>query len=492
MERIEDLGKHEKRVRTLLQLKTDLETKKCGFEMHNFLFEKMRKTIPYHHVGLFILDQTRKDFVYFKSVGLNREACVIAEDPYRPMFLQYLKTLSQYTVLRKSNVDWLKFPCADIFHRFLVLALFPIIARHGLIGSFIIASPDTNHFSEQDLSLIHTFLGDVSDTIEKSVFCQEELALIRKMVRGRITFGPLVGKSPKMHSIYNLVESVARTDVTILIEGESGTGKELLAQAIHQKSARKDRPLIVANCAAYAQTLIESELFGHEKGAFTGAIHQKKGRFELAHKGTLFLDEVGEISKLTQVLLLRVLQDGRFERVGGETVIKTDVRIIAATNKDLKQEVEMGTFREDLYYRLNTITITLPPLRERKEDISLLCRHFLEDCRSRMGKVIKGISPEAMQRLMDYDWPGNVRELRSLVERAFILTQDNIIKPEELPFSIQNSPEKAISTLAEHEKQIILKTLEDSSWNKNEAARRLGISRATLYNKIKRYGIKTI
>lgn len=492
MERIENLKKQEKQVKMLFQLKTELETKKRGIEMHNFLFEKMRKTIPYHHVGLFILNQTRDDFVYFKSVGLNRETCVIAEDPYRPMFLQYLKTLSQYTVLRRSNVDWLKFPCADIFHRFPVLALFPVIATHGLIGSFIIASPDINHFSEQDLYLIHTFLGDVSDTIEKSVFCQEELALIRKMVRGRITFGPLVGKSPKMHSIYNLVESVARTDATILIEGESGTGKELVAQAIHQKSGRKDRPLIIANCAAYAETLIESELFGHEKGAFTGAIRQKKGRFELAHNGTLFLDEVGEIPKSTQVLLLRVLQGRQFERVGGETLIKTDVRIVAATNKDLKQEVEMGTFREDLYYRLNTIMITLPPLRERKEDIPLLCRHFLADCRSRMGKVIKGISPEAMQELMDYDWPGNVRELRSLVERAFILTQDNLIKPKDLPFSIQKSPEKAISTLAEHEKQIILKALEGSSWNKNKASRQLGISRATLYNKIKRYGIETI
>ncbi len=492
MEKTEDFGKHEKRVKMLFQLKTDLGTKKCGFEMHNFLFEKMCKTIPYHHVGLFILNQTRDDFVYFKSVGLNSEACVIAENPYRPMFLQYLKTLSQYTVLRKPNMDWLKFPCADIFHRFPVLALFPIIAIHGLIGSFIIASPDTNHFSEEDLDLIHTFLGDVSDPIEKSVFCQEELALIRKMIQGRIKFGPLVGKSSKMHSIYKLAENVARTDATILIEGESGTGKELLAQAIHQKSARNDRPLIVANCAAYAQTLIESELFGHEKGAFTGAIRQKKGRFELAHEGTLFLDEVGEIPKPTQVLLLRVLQGREFERVGGETVIKADVRIIAATNKNLKQEVEMGKFREDLYYRLNTITIVLPPLRERKEDIPLLCRHFLADCRSRMGKVVKGVSPEAMQVLMDHDWPGNVRELRSLVERAFILTQDYIIKPEELPCSIQKFPEKAISTLAEHEKQIILKTLEDSGWNKNKAACRLGISRATLYNKIKRYEIKTI
>jgi two-component system response regulator HydG len=323
--------------------------KKCGIEMHNFLFEKIRKSIPYHHVGLFILNQTREDFVYFKSVGLDRELRVIAEDTYKPMFLQYLKTLSHYTVLRRSSVDWLKFPCADIFHRFPVLALFPIIARHGLIGSVIIASPDTNHFSEEKLYLIQTFLGDRSDTIEKSVFCQEELAFTRKIVQGRITFGPLVGKSPKMHTVYNLVESVARTDATILIEGESGTGKELLAQAIHQKSARKDSPLIVANCAAYAQTLIESELFGHEKGAFTGAIRQRKGRFELAHKGTLFLDEVGEIPKFTQVLLLRVLQGSRFERVGGETLIKTDVRIVAATNKDLKQEVEMGTFRVDLY-----------------------------------------------------------------------------------------------------------------------------------------------
>ena len=492
MERIDGLTKYEKRVKMLSQLKAELETKKCGIEMLNFLFEKIRETIPHHYVALLILNQTREDFVYLKSVGLERETYGISEDTYKPPFLQYLKSLSQYTVLRRSSVDWSKFSCADIFHRFPLLALFPIINKCSLLGCLIIVSPHTNHFSEKDLHLVHTFLGQVSDTIEKSAFCQEELAFIRKILQDRIAFGPLVGTSPKMHAIYNLVESVARTDATVLIEGESGTGKELLAQAIHQKSDRKDRSLIVANCAAYAQTLIESELFGHEKGAFTGAIRQKKGRFELAHKGTLFLDEVGEIPKPTQVLLLRVLQEGQFERVGGETVIKTDARIIAATNKDLKQEIEEGTFREDLYYRLNTITITSPPLRDRKEDIPLLCRHFLADCRLRMGKVIKGISSEAMQVLMDYHWPGNVRELRSLVERAFILTKDNMIKPKDLPFSIKNSSEKGISTLAEHEKQIILETLEDSSWNKNESARRLGISRATLYSKIKRYGIKIV
>ena len=486
------MTKYEKRVKMLSQLKAELETKKCGIEMLNFLFEKIRETIPYNYGALFILNQTREDFVYLKSVGLERETYRLAEDTHKPSFLQYLKTLGQYTVLRKSTVDWLKSPCADIFHRFPLIALFPIITRYGLIGGFVIASPDTNHFSEEDLCIVHTFFGQVSDTIEKSVSCQEDLAFIRKIVQDRIAFGPLVGKSPKMHAIYNLVESVARTDATVLIEGESGTGKELLAQAIHQKSHRKDRPLIVANCAAYAQTLMESELFGHEKGAFTGAIRQKKGRFELAHKGTLFLDEVAEIAKPTQVLLLRVLQEGQFERVGGETVIKTDARIIAATNKDLKQQVEMGTFREDLYYRLNTITITLPPLRDRKEDIPLLCQHFLADCRLRMGKVIKDISSQAMQVLMHYHWPGNVRELGSLVERAFILTEDNMIKPQDLPFSIKNSSEKGISTLAEHEKQIILETLEDSSWNKNEAARRLGISRATLYSKIKRYGMRKV
>ncbi len=474
----------------LSELRGELETRKGDSEMLGFLFEKIRETIPCHYGALFILNQSREDFVYLKSIGLETEIYKLTDDAYKPLFLQYLKKLGQYMVLRRSSVDWLKFPCADIFHRFSVLTLFPIIARYGLVGCLIIASPDTNHFSGEDLYLFRTFFDQISEAIEKSVFCEEELTFVRQMLQDRVAFGPLVGKSPRMHVIYDLVESVARTDATILIEGESGTGKELLAQAIHEKSHRKDGPLIVANCAAFAPTLIESELFGHEKGAFTGAIRQKKGRFELAHKGTLFLDEVAEIPKPTQVLLLRVLQDGQFERVGGETIIKTDARIIAATNKDLKQEVEKGTFREDLYYRLHTIKIAPPPLRDRKKDIPLLCRHFLEDCKLRMGKFIKGISSEAMQVLMDYDWPGNVRELRSLVERAFILTQNSIIKPEDLPVSVQNSSEKGMSTLAEHEKQIIHKTLQDSTWNKNEAARRLGISRATLYSKIKRYGIK--
>lgn len=475
----------------LSRLEIEAEARMDIVQMGAFLFEKIHEFFPFHYGTLLILNKNSEDFVYIKSIGLERESQKLAEDIIKPLFLQYLKTLGQYKLLIRSSDDWLNFPCGDIFHRFSQLVIFPIVDNHGLRGCFIIASTHLNHFSKEDLYLIHTFLTRLSKVIKKAVFYTEEMAIVKEMVQNRAAFGLLVGKSPKMQAVYNLVEKIARTDSTVLILGETGTGKELLARTIHQKSHRGGGPFIVAHCAGYAPTLIESELFGHEKGAFTGAIRQKMGRFELANNGTLFLDEVGDIPLQTQVLLLRVLQDKEFERVGGETTIKTNARIIAATNKDLKQEIDLGRFREDLYYRLNTITIIMPPLRERKEDIPLLCANFLEDCKLRIGKVVKDISPEAMQMLMDYKWPGNVRELKSVIERAYILAKGSIISPEDLSFfdQVSSEPEKDIPVLAENEKYLILNTLKKLNWNIKEAAQQLGISRATLYNKIKRYGI---
>jgi transcriptional regulator with PAS, ATPase and Fis domain len=248
---------------------------------------------------------------------------------------------------------------------------------------------------------------------------------------------------------------------------------------------------VVANCSAYSQNLLESELFGHEKGSFTGAIRRKIGRFELSHGGTIFLDEIGEVSPPTQILLLRVLQDHRFERVGGEETLEVDVRVIAATNKNLMEEIKKGTFREDLYYRLNVIPIFVPPLRERKDDIPLLTSHFLQKFSREKGKDVNSISSEVLETLVAHSWPGNVRELENVVEHAIIVSKQEKVLPKDLPQYLlqQPLPGPQLGSLEDHEKDLIMKTLEETNWNKHQAARRLKINRSTLYGKMKRYGL---
>ncbi len=300
----------------------------------------------------------------------------------------------------------------------------------------------------------------------------------------------IIGQSKEMREVYELIDLVAASDATVLITGENGTGKELVAHAIHNRSHRKKGPFVVAHCSAYSPTLLESELFGHEKGAFTGAIRRKMGRIERAQGGTLFLDEIGDIAPATQVLLLRFLQDHRFERVGGESTLQADVRVLAATNRNLLAEVENGRFRDDLYYRLNVISIHLPPLRDRKEDIPLLCHYFLNKYSSKEGKTLAGFSSGALQALMDYDWPGNVRQLENAVSHAVILAQEEIIRRQHLPRFLFHGQEPApAASLVENEKRLILQVLRQTQWNKREAARKLRVSRSTLYSKIQRYGL---
>jgi DNA-binding NtrC family response regulator len=313
----------------------------------------------------------------------------------------------------------------------------------------------------------------------------------------------IVGMSPPIQRLKELITHIAPTDATVLIYGESGTGKELVARAIHKASRRADKPMIKVSCAALPESLLESELFGYEKGAFTGAYTRKPGKFELANGGTFFLDEIGDMSPSMQVKLLRVLQEKEFERLGGTKTIKVDVRIIAATNRNLREAIREKVFREDLFYRLSVIPIALPPLRNRKEDIPLLCEHFIQKLNKRMPKKIKGISDEAMKKLMEYDWPGNVRELENTIERAFILAKKDIILPENLvlegipinvpvseqslqAFGAMKLPDKSLRSV---EKFHIRAVLEECGWNKSKAASILGIDRKTLQNKIKLYGI---
>ena len=315
--------------------------------------------------------------------------------------------------------------------------------------------------------------------------------LLTQALEKRYSFGNIIGKSSRMQEIYDLISDISNTDSTVLIQGESGTGKELIAHAIHFNSHRKNGPFVVANCSAYSQNLLESELFGHEKGSFTGALRRKTGRFEMAHGGTIFLDEIGEVSPPTQILLLRVLQDHRFERVGGEETLEVDVRVIAATNRNLTEEMKKGTFREDLYYRLNVIPIFTPPLRDRKDDIPLLANYFLQKINQEKKREITGFSPEVMEIFLAHSWHGNVREFENVIEHAVIVAKQDRVLPKDLPQPLvqKTLPEPSVFSLKESERSLILKTLEETHWNKRQAANRLKITRSSLYGKMKRYGL---
>jgi len=331
---------------------------------------------------------------------------------------------------------------------------------------------------------------------------KEENRILKERLGHQFDTQNIIGRSIVMVNLLETVAQVAPSEATVLVTGESGSGKELIAGAVHYNSPRKDEAFIKMNCAAVTETLLESELFGHEKGAFTGAHRRKEGKFRQADGGSLFLDEVGEMSLSMQVKLLRALQEMEFFRVGGEELLKVDVRVIAATNKDLLQEIEAGRFREDLYYRLNVVTLAVPSMADRKEDIPLLARHFMERFSRKNRKDVKGFSPHAMDQMLRYGWPGNVRELMNAVERAVVMSRSEYIQPEDLPLEVQNlQQEKGVDSslqipaegvpLERIEKETILKTLASTSGNKSEAARRLGITRKTLRKKLKNYGAQT-
>lgn len=329
----------------------------------------------------------------------------------------------------------------------------------------------------------------------KKIVAHKELVmeniLLRKKLEEKYQFDEIIGKSHAMQEVFDLIGRVALTDSTVLITGESGTGKELVARAIHGNSSRCYMSFIAVSCGALPDSLLESELFGYEKGAFTGADHTKRGRFEMADKGTLFLDEIGDISLKTQVDLLRVLQQKEFSRLGSEDLIKVDVRIIAATHRDLRQAIHENRFREDLYYRLNVISIHMPPLRERKEDIPLLADTAIRKYCLEMNREKGKIAPSALKLLMDYDWPGNVRELENIIERALVIGKGTEIVADDLPFSSKSfTAESFPKSLKTMEKLHIERILDGCNWNISRAARELDIDRQTLYNKIEKYEIK--
>ncbi len=372
-------------------------------------------------------------------------------------------------------------------------AIVPLHQEDQPFGALVIACPKGCRCKVKEVEVVGLILTQAAGVIKRAVLQEEEIRDLQSRLETSAVFSGIVGKDPKMQVIYKLIEDIAPTDATVLIQGETGTGKELVARAIHQKGPRKDKPFIVVNCSAYPATLLESELFGHEKGAFTGAIRQKAGRFEQAHGGTVFLDEIGEIPPSAQIKLLRVLQTRKFERLGGEQTLTVDIRILAATNKDLLQEVKNGHFREDLFYRLNVIPILLPLLRKRPNDIPLLARHFLQRFAEEQAKDIQGFSSEAMRIILDYPWPGNVRELENSIEHATVLAKGDLIQVSDLPSGLRDSyssiPARPHRTILENERILLKEVLEECDWNKKMAARRLGIGRNTLYEKLKKYQI---
>lgn len=334
----------------------------------------------------------------------------------------------------------------------------------------------------------------IQKAYEKKSLVQQNVLLKQELAR-KERFQEFVGCSPGLKAVLEMIAKVAAADSTVLIRGESGAGKELVARAVHKNSPRRDHPFVVVDCGSLHETLLQSELFGHEKGAFTGAVALKHGLFEVADKGTLFLDEIGDVSPAIQFKLLRVLETGTFRRVGGIKDIKVDVRVLASTNKDLQKLVSEGLFREDLFYRLNVITIPIPPLRERREDISLLAKNFTEHT-TVTGKERKEITPEAMELLVNYHWPGNVRELQNVIERAIILSEDKYIKPEDLPTNLKRGmdfyervDQGPYMSLKELEKRYISTLLKEFGGHRGKVAQVLKISERNLYRMIKRYNI---
>jgi DNA-binding NtrC family response regulator len=416
----------------------------------------------------------------------GQEAMKLLEERYIDLVITDLKMpkVSGIELLQHIKQRWQNVPVI-------------IITAHGDITEAVSAMQyGALEFITKPLDLEHLLklTKNALEIRDLSITNQE----LREEVEAQQRISSIIGKSPVMRKIFDLVRKVAPTKASVLITGESGVGKELIADAVHNLSPRRDKPLIKVHCAALAESLLESELFGHEKGAFTGAQARKRGRFEMADTGTLFLDEIGEINQNVQIKILRVLQDKKFERVGGETTLEVDTRFIAATNRDLKVEIAEGRFREDLYYRLNVVNIHVPPLRERREDIPLLAATFLNEFSQENGKELEGFEPRARKALYAYDWPGNVRELRNCIESAVVMASGRFVTTDDLPPGPRSTQEKhemripALSSLEDAEKIIIGETLAALGGNKTKTAEVLKIGRKTLYQKIEQYGIDAV
>jgi transcriptional regulator with GAF, ATPase, and Fis domain len=483
-----ELERANRQTRTFCHMVQEIGSLRSLDQIGAFLLTRFQAMLPCASPMAFLLFPMTRDRLFILK---GKEGKSIGERKDRDNILEFLQ--EQKAPILTEKLDSLLPPEIQSGSPSIVV---PIRHEEQPVGALLMMCREACGCDAKDIDAIRMILSQSAGVIRRALRDEEESRDMRRRVEAAVDFYGIVGRDGKMHGIYKLIENVAPTDATVLIQGESGTGKEMVARAIHQLSLRKDKPFVVIDCSAYPETLLESELFGHEKGAFTGATRQKSGRFEQADGGTVFLDEIGEISPSAQVKLLRALQTQRFERLGGEKTLSVNVRILAATNKDLLQEVKAGRFREDLFYRLNVIPICLPSLRERRNDIPLLARFFLNQFAAEQNKGIGEFNPEAMRLLLNYYWPGNVRELENSIEHAAVLARGSTIEVGDLPSiiveasdsgSLQETPR--LSTIAERERELLEETLQKCGWNKKEAAKQLGISRNALYQKLKRYGI---
>jgi two-component system response regulator HydG len=477
----QDLDRAQRRLHTSLAISQEISALPTLQEVGVYLIHAFERIIDCPHKALLVFN-SRKDEAFLTHaqgpVVLGAEAAGQA--------LRVIAGQSGIGFVERGELAAVPLPQSRR------VALLPFQHQSELLGAMLIACPSECTCVTKELEVIDLILKQTSGALRRAVLHEEEIRNLRARIEPTAEFNGLIGKDPRMQLIYKLIEDVAPTDATVLIQGESGTGKELVARAIYEHSLRRGKPFVVINCSAYPSTLLESELFGHEKGAFTGASRRRAGRFEQADGGTVFLDEIGEISQTAQIKLLRVLQSQKFERLGGEQTLAVDVRILAATNKNLIEQVKAGQFREDLFYRLNVIPLNLPPLRERQNDIPVLARHFLRIFAERQKKNIQEFTTEAMRALLGYRWPGNVREVENTIERAVVLTKGSVVDAVDLPSLVLNAaaeapPPAASKTITDNETRLLREVLEECSWNKTEAALRLGISRSTLYEKIKKY-----
>lgn len=480
-EATEELAQSCRRLETFYEISQRVGEMSSLGQIVDFLRQEITSITQFGCSAILILDDPREALIPYPLIQ-GRQA--FAED-----VMAAVKELSHWRALNADEEKRFRAKLSVPAGR---LVLVPI-AREGEppVGAAVITIPP--EASEDELRLVSLLLSQAVGAIGRAVVQEEELKTLRRIVGVQEHFGDLIGRHEKMRQIYKLIANVAESDATVLILGESGTGKELVARRIHELSSRKDGAFITINCAAYPESLIESELFGHEKGSFTGATHTRKGCFELASGGTIFLDEIGEVSPAAQVKLLRVLQFKEFQRVGGEASIKVDVRVLAATSRNLRREMELGTFREDLFYRLHVIPVIIPPLRERISDLQPLVEHFIQKFSEQSNKKILDVMPDVLSILMNHRWPGNVRELENVVEHAVILARGDAIQVADLPAYLRENGRQIPSTgdgLEEMEKQHLIRVLGECQGNKIQAARRLKISRSTLYRKMELYGIQ--
>ncbi len=453
-------------------------------EICTYLIQKLQDIVTCRQMVMLVFSGNRNQvFIHSENEDLTLEG------QKSLTFQKYLETLEHHDFMAKGQ-----FPLQIAeFNQAKRIASFPLRHEGSILGAICIGCPGDCNCVTKELEVIELILNQTTASILRAVYHGDEINDLQRKASQKMGFSGILGKDPQMQIIYKMIKDVSISDATVLIQGQSGTGKELVAQAIHDNSPRKDCPFIVINCSAYPATLLESELFGHEKGSFTGADKRKPGRFEQANGGTVFLDEIGEIDLSSQVKLLRVLQTKKIERIGGSQTLDIDVRILAATNKNLLQQVKKGHFREDLFYRLNVIPINLPPLATRSNDIPLLARYFLKNFAIQENKTIRDFSSNAMRILLDYSWPGNVRELENSVEHAVVLAKDNYIHVSDLPPALQSpvtlGKKNNSIKLKDIEKQHLIEALEACQWNKKAAAAHLGIGRSTLYIKLKKFNI---